>query len=198
MPPARSHLRHKRKCQSAAGPNLGRFLLPLSGRNVQPLCGSDAGFSNLNLNHHPSRAASFMDRLAEIIPRLQGHSALYAVLTLTSLYRFLTAGSLIKNDVILTQPAEVDATSPPEFLPLSAKLLLSRICSIPLHCISPCWDALRQLVWDAELQDKLTRDPDELFQDHGTDLGFSTYRLLLSNVELRVDLVFHNPMDIPS
>jgi hypothetical protein len=62
------------------------------------------------------------------------------------LFHFICISKELKNDILLTQPAEPEDEAP-KVLPPSVTKLLADSCAISLEDVGLLWDELRQLIW---------------------------------------------------
>ncbi|KAF8057809.1 hypothetical protein FPV67DRAFT_1677039 [Lyophyllum atratum] len=103
----------------------------------------------------------FMSRLCDIHPRL----------TLRQVMQFVTLARSLKDDIILTQPAVIPASDPPEILPPSVKTFLEDSCKISEECVEDCWEVLRSTIWGVGVN----REQD--FAEHGHSRGLTSRTL---------------------
>jgi hypothetical protein len=88
--------------------------------------------------------------------------------------QFICLASILKDDILLTQPSSVLALDPPDVLPPTISTFLRNSCGISLACVEACWDTLKTTIW----HDALARSLDNLIHDfavHGHPLGLCTY-----------------------
>ncbi|KAF8221573.1 hypothetical protein L208DRAFT_1216047, partial [Tricholoma matsutake] len=68
-------------------------------------------------------------------------------LSVPHLFHFICISKQLKNDILLTQPAEEPEDEAPKVLPPSVTKLLADSCAILLEDVGLLWDELRQLIW---------------------------------------------------
>ncbi|KAF8060185.1 hypothetical protein FPV67DRAFT_1674149 [Lyophyllum atratum] len=103
-----------------------------------------------------------ISRLSEIHPRL----------TLHQVMQFVTLARSLKDDILLTQPAVIPASDPPEILPPSVKTFLEDSCKISEECVEDCWEVLRSTIWHGV---GVNREQD--FVEHGHPRGLTSRTL---------------------
>jgi hypothetical protein len=94
-------------------------------------------------------------------------------LTLGQVVQFLTLAARLKNDIILTQPATVLASDPPDVLPPTVNSFLSDCCDISSDSVDRCWDVLKDVVWHG--RDIFRDNSDTAFVEYGHRRGLSVY-----------------------
>ena len=107
-------------------------------------------------------------------------------ITLAQLTVFIRLASCLKEDILLPQPVEQTTNNPPEVLPPSVALFLSKAIGIPLDGVSIVWDHLKPHVLQTEVPPGLATDEDEfiMFQRFGWHLGLSMLSRLPSFIDL--------------
>jgi hypothetical protein len=93
-------------------------------------------------------------------------------LNLSKLIKFVLYSASLKRDILLAQPAHHSPSHPPDFLPLSIVVFLSKACEIKEEVVRLCWDAVKQSVWDQE--DDIAPQKERDFREHGYRHGLST------------------------
>ena len=109
-----------------------------------------------------------MDKLR--IELLDGH---LQKLTLPQIVQFVSLARQLKNDIILTQPANVSDAFPPAVLPPSVAYFLSDACGLPADSITHCWELLKDTIWQAE--DAFEDRTRTAFCEFGYDRGLGMF-----------------------
>lgn len=70
-------------------------------------------------------------------------------LSLSTIQRFISLVSRLKDDILLAQPSSesVDESDPPDVLPPTIMTFLQTSCSISEDCVNSCWQVLKSTVW---------------------------------------------------
>ncbi|KZP29405.1 hypothetical protein FIBSPDRAFT_727338 [Athelia psychrophila] len=105
--------------------------------------------------------------------KLQSNLAALSGLSISTLVQFISCAAHLKDDILLTQPADMDASMAPEILPPGIRTFLGNACDIPLDCVDVYWLALKETVW----QDGSQRlgDTKSQFQKHGHNNGIGIF-----------------------
>jgi CxC5 like cysteine cluster associated with KDZ transposases len=93
------------------------------------------------------------------------------MLSVPHLFHFICISKQLKNDILLTQPAEEPEDEAPEVLPPSVTKLLADSCVISLEDVGLLWDELRQLIWGT--YDFVTPCLDLVILKYGHNLGLA-------------------------
>ncbi|KAK7022886.1 hypothetical protein VNI00_016873 [Paramarasmius palmivorus] len=88
---------------------------------------------------------------------------------------FIHLGSLMKDDINLTQPLEMPYDGPPPILPPSIQGFLSDATGIALNLIPLCWGVLKEEAW--EQAEDIWAGDEELFRNYGWNRGIMLMKL---------------------
>ncbi|KAG2095660.1 uncharacterized protein F5147DRAFT_584431 [Suillus discolor] len=67
--------------------------------------------------------------------------------SLSSLFRFITIGTTLKNDIILAEPSSAPINDPPSVLPPAIARFLGAGCAISPAQVSDAWTLLKDIIW---------------------------------------------------
>ncbi|KAF8212801.1 hypothetical protein K438DRAFT_1805108 [Mycena galopus ATCC 62051] len=110
-----------------------------------------------------------MSMFSELLrdPQLRDHS-------LTHITTFIRLLSVLKNDIILGQPASITPDAAPPSLPPSVHAFISDATGLPFESVPNLWDLVKEDIWAVHHSDtKLSTSEEELFRTHGWKLGLS-------------------------
>jgi hypothetical protein len=97
-------------------------------------------------------------------------------LLITQITTFIRVLSVLKNDIVLGQPASVTPDAAPPSLPPSIHTFVSDATGIPFESVLNLWDLVKEDIWAIHHSDtKLSTSEEELFRMHGWKLGLSEY-----------------------
>lgn len=108
---------------------------------------------------------------------LAGLENLLPVLTLPNLIDFIVYASALRDDILLTQPANHDPDIPPDYLSDGHCKFLSQVLSTDEATVCLCWESLRDVIWEGSMSERLIRSPLQGFKDHGRPYGLSKSRI---------------------
>jgi len=113
-----------------------------------------------------------------LLQQLQLNPDLFWTLTLGQIFCFISLASCLKDDILLTQPAKLSATNPPDILPPTITGFLGNSCDLPQAYVEQCWDILKDTIWDSAA---ISCDHlDSAFTQHGHHSGLSmSYHFIL-------------------
>jgi hypothetical protein len=119
-----------------------------------------------------------MSELKNLLAQLKAQSDVFHSLTIGKIIQFVACAARLKDDIILTQPANISASQAPDHLPPSIKHFLGQACDIPENYTDACWNAFKDTVWNegSSLQD----GTEHHIRRHGYGLGISMYIFTLS------------------
>ncbi|EPS93910.1 hypothetical protein FOMPIDRAFT_1135327 [Fomitopsis schrenkii] len=118
--------------------------------------------------------------LAELLRRLAEHPGLVDSLTLAGIIKFIVHASELKDNIILTQPANQNPNDVPLYLSTTVSYYLSVVASISIEQVAQCWLVFRDIVWDSIEVKSWFEDRERIFEEHGWERGISLYSLLHS------------------
>ncbi|KAJ7069021.1 hypothetical protein B0H15DRAFT_925883 [Mycena belliarum] len=98
-------------------------------------------------------------------------------LSFIQLLHFTRVLSLVKNDIILCQPAFISTNEAPSVLPPQVLLFAAESIGISPECASDCWVILKDDIWALPDPGKLSDDEAELFRMHGWKRGLTSLTL---------------------
>ena len=122
---------------------------------------------------------SSTEQLQDLYACLEQYPALLSTLSLTHIVHFIVYSAALKNDILLTQPAQHDPTIPPQHLSESISSFLCKVIGTPdrSDLVLECWEVFKHLIWSTEVADNLAASPYTMFQKYGHELGLSEYML---------------------
>ncbi|KAF7316637.1 hypothetical protein HMN09_00396300 [Mycena chlorophos] len=88
---------------------------------------------------------------------------------LTTMTRLL---SVLKNDILLPQPPNIDISGPPPLLGPNIVEFLVDCLGLPADTIRACWDGFKEEVWAAPMP-TLSKEEKGLFAEHGWHRGLT-------------------------
>jgi hypothetical protein len=109
-----------------------------------------------------------------LLKLVTAHPDLFGGPSLPKIFLLIVSAIKLKDDILLAQPAEHSSTEPPDYLPPSVVVLLSRICSLTESIVEGYWRILKGIVWNEGLANT-AMCPEALeaqFAKHGQDRGF--------------------------
>ncbi|KAJ7320903.1 hypothetical protein DFH08DRAFT_713634, partial [Mycena albidolilacea] len=84
--------------------------------------------------------------------------------------------SVLKNDIVLGQPASIIPDAAPPSLPPSIHTFVSDATGVPFESVPNLWNLVKEDIWAIHDSDtKLSTSEEELFRMHGWKLGLSKY-----------------------
>jgi len=93
--------------------------------------------------------------LEDLLPLINDGIDSVQQLTLSQILHFITVASRLKDDILLTQPASVPASQPPDILPPSISAFLGDCCDLLPDFVDRCWDILWPAIWnDSRFRDR--------------------------------------------
>ncbi|KAJ7233808.1 hypothetical protein C8J57DRAFT_1532130 [Mycena rebaudengoi] len=81
--------------------------------------------------------------------------------------------SLLKNDILLAQPSQVNIVAPPLVLPPAIVKFISDTTNLSEDNIKSCWAALKEEVWVLPTPAKFSAKEEDQFRVHGWKCGLS-------------------------
>jgi hypothetical protein len=111
--------------------------------------------------------------LDSLLQQFNSRSDALGDITLTTIIRFLILAAKLRNDIILTQPATLSATDPPDILPPSIAAFLGDCCDLPPHSVDHCWGILKAVVWHGS--NRFLDHSETFFAKYGHHRGLSTF-----------------------
>ena len=115
--------------------------------------------------------------LSELVHKLCDGPDSTSSITLHQLFVLITITSQLKNDIILTQPAYLPASTPPAVLPPVIIGFIADCCQCTVDCVEHMWDILKETVWynaNDYRQGPRSRTF-SAFAEYGHDHGLSTF-----------------------
>lgn len=127
-----------------------------------------------------------MADLQHLLERLSYHSSL-ACLSTPQILAFFRLASGLKDDILLTQPAEKSMDEAPLILPPSVVLFLGEATAIPPRYIQKLWKESRFVLWSLPSADQAKLDDEHAFIQYGLHRGISEH---LPRTHLNYHLIF--------
>jgi hypothetical protein len=113
-----------------------------------------------------------MSELLIALTELSTHSVLKHI-TLSQILHFLSLASLLKRDIILSQPAIQLIDNTPEVLPPLIQAFLADSIGIGLESIPAAWDILKDHAWKMTPLAEHVETEKEVFREFGWARGLS-------------------------
>jgi hypothetical protein len=113
----------------------------------------------------------------DILHMLQEHPELCS-LSLQQITTLVRLAARLRRDILLPQPlTQTDDSDPPDCLPESVAIFLSKAVGVPLDCMDLVWELLKDEIWDwPPARGAFVSEEDEdLFRLYGWSLGLSKY-----------------------
>ena len=105
--------------------------------------------------------------LDELLQQFRSSPLSFNGLTWEQLVQFTTLASKVKNDIILTQPANVPESEPPDVLPPSVAAFLGDSCMLMPAQVEDCWKVMKGVVWRTAPSIPV----ETIFAEHGHQYG---------------------------
>jgi hypothetical protein len=99
-----------------------------------------------------------MSPLGALLRHLQSQRELVNRQSLFALLQFIRLGTIIKNDIILSQPAMAPIDMAPSQLSPAFQLFLQAGCSITSTEVDYAWVLLKDVIWKGGLESMLGND----------------------------------------
>ncbi|KAF7305379.1 hypothetical protein HMN09_00790100 [Mycena chlorophos] len=106
---------------------------------------------------------------------------------LTTMTRLL---SVLKNDILLPQPPNIDISGPPPLLGPNIVEFLVDCLGLPADTIRACWDGFKEEVWTAPMP-TLSKEEKGMFAEHGWHRGLTYLTLFPPMHQCRNDDCTH-------
>jgi hypothetical protein len=91
-----------------------------------------------------------MSELEELLNLLRSDADASKMLTLASLFRFVTYAARLKDDILLPQPARHSPLIAPDLLPATVLNFLASVCGFSLSTTEHCWSILNDIICNSE------------------------------------------------
>ncbi|KAG1750235.1 hypothetical protein EDB19DRAFT_1937408 [Suillus lakei] len=114
-----------------------------------------------------------MSSFQQLIQQLELSSDAITTASISSLFRFITIGTTLKNDIILTEPSSTPIDKPPNVLPPAIAKFLGAGCSISPAQVSDAWALLKDIIWTGGIK----MDTGELWETEGMHRGVAEHLL---------------------
>ena len=118
-----------------------------------------------------------MITLQQLHARFAAYPDLTCKLTLPGLVHFIVYAAALKADIALTQSSKYLPAQPPKHLPSAIQQFLAQVIQSTVVTVQECWSILRDVVWDQELTETLTKDLKGDFCAYGHAMGLSMCHL---------------------
>jgi hypothetical protein len=86
--------------------------------------------------------------------------------SLSQTLTFIRLLSLLKDDIILTQPYYIPTTEAPLVLPASIAAFVAESTGIHIDAIAGCWNSLKEDIWASPTPEQTNQDDESLFEYH--------------------------------
>ena len=118
-----------------------------------------------------------MDSLRHVVHSLEQYPGLADRLSLSQIYHFIRQLVLVKNHIILVQPASISPSSPPDYLPSSVIEFLAVSVELDPEAVVQCWDVFKHLAWDSGYMAVLEENPRDTSRCFGDSFGLRAFPL---------------------
>ena len=115
-------------------------------------------------------------RLHQLQRELSADPVLLSNLTLHQIFSFITLISRLKDDIILTQPAHMSASTAPAVLPPAIVDFIASCCNLTEGDVDRIWEVLRDTIWH-QAHNYRQEDTMAAFTEHGHEHGLTFYTL---------------------
>ncbi|KAG1727376.1 uncharacterized protein EDB91DRAFT_1061168 [Suillus paluster] len=110
-----------------------------------------------------------------VLQTLQAELSPGSLLTFSSLFRFMTLASTLRNDILLVQAASHPSNTAPDFISPAINLFLAACCDLSESDVDVYWKVLKDVMWHSNGDIFGIKDMFPLFANHGRQYGISVY-----------------------
>ncbi|KAG0696840.1 hypothetical protein DFH29DRAFT_812545 [Suillus ampliporus] len=94
-------------------------------------------------------------------------------LTFSSLFRFMTLASTLRNNILLVQAASHPSNTAPDFISPAINLFLAACCDLSESDVDVYWKVLKDVMWHSDGDIFGIKDMFPLFANHGRQYGIT-------------------------